>query len=140
MSRSACACRGRIHGQDDFASPSAGRYGHFRLASTRKPLSGRHFLVALQRRAGKLRAVLVFPDQHLHVLCAHWNQIGEWVMGRGDRKTRKGKRAIRSYGNVRPHNAMTTPTGPVVKKAAPAKAAVKKAAPAARKAAPRKAT
>jgi ribosomal small subunit protein bTHX len=73
--------------------------------------------------------------------CAHiWNQIGEWVMGRGDRKTRKGKRAIRSYGNVRPHNAMTTPTGPVVKKAAPAKAAVKKAAPAARKAAPRKAT
>jgi len=45
-------------------------------------------------------------------------------MGRGDRKTRKGKRAIRSYGNVRPHNAMTTPTGPVVKKAAPAKAAV----------------
>ena len=59
-------------------------------------------------------------------------------MGRGDRKTRKGKRAIRSYGNVRPHNAMTTPTGPVVKKAAPAKAAVKKAAPAARKAAPKK--
>ena len=50
-------------------------------------------------------------------------------MGRGDRKTRKGKRAIRSYGNVRPHNAMTTPTGPVVKKAAPAKAAAKKAAP-----------
>ena len=24
-------------------------------------------------------------------------------MGRGDRKTRKGKIAIRSYGNVRPH-------------------------------------
>jgi len=61
-------------------------------------------------------------------------------MGRGDRKTRKGKRAIRSYGNVRPHNAMTTPTGPVVKKAAPAKVAAKKAAPAAKKAAPRKAT
>ena len=60
-------------------------------------------------------------------------------MGRGDRKTRKGKRAIRSYGNVRPHNAKTTPTGPVVKKAAPAKAAAKKAAPAVRKAAPKKA-
>ncbi|MGB0134270.1 30S ribosomal protein THX, partial [Dokdonella sp.] len=32
-------------------------------------------------------------------------------MGRGDRKTRKGKIAIRSYGNVRPHadaNAVAT--------------------------------
>jgi 30S ribosomal protein S31 len=68
------------------------------------------------------------------------HETGANVMGRGDRKTRKGKRAIRSYGNVRPHNAKTTPTGPVVKKAAPAKAAAKKAAPAARKAAPKKAS
>jgi 30S ribosomal protein S31 len=61
-------------------------------------------------------------------------------MGRGDRKTRKGKRSIRSYGNVRPHTATTTPTGPVVKKAAATRPAVKKAAPVAKKAAPRKAT
>lgn len=58
-------------------------------------------------------------------------------MGRGDRKTRKGKRAIRSYGNVRPHKSAKT-AGGAVKKAAPAKAAVKKAAPAAKKAAPKK--
>jgi len=29
-------------------------------------------------------------------------------MGRGDRKTRKGKIAIRSYGNVRPHASKTS--------------------------------
>lgn len=48
-------------------------------------------------------------------------------MGRGDRKTRKGKIAIRSYGNVRPH-AVNTSAG--VKSATAAKPAVKKAAPA----------
>jgi ribosomal small subunit protein bTHX len=58
-------------------------------------------------------------------------------MGRGDRKTRKGKIAIRSYGNVRPH-AESSVTGakpaaaaakPAAKKAAPAKkAAAKKSA------------
>ncbi len=60
-------------------------------------------------------------------------------MGRGDRKTRKGKIAIRSYGNVRPHAessaagikpAATSAAKPAaVKKAAPAKkAAAKKSA------------
>lgn len=64
-------------------------------------------------------------------------------MGRGDRKTRKGKIAIRSYGNVRPHadgNAVAdkpkaasaaakTAAKPAAKKAAPAKkAAAKKTA------------
>lgn len=58
-------------------------------------------------------------------------------MGRGDRKTRKGKIAIRSYGNARPRKPAKT-AGGAVKKAAPAKAAVKKAPPAAKKAAPKK--
>ena len=60
-------------------------------------------------------------------------------MGRGDRKTKKGKIAIRSYGNTRPHAekaatgarpAIAKPaTKPVLKKAAPVKkAAVKKTA------------
>jgi len=64
-------------------------------------------------------------------------------MGRGDRKTRKGKIAIRSYGNVRPHadnnavaakpkaaSAASKPAAkPAAKKAAPAKkAAAKKSA------------
>lgn len=61
-------------------------------------------------------------------------------MGKGDRKTRKGKIAIRSYGNVRPHAeksvAATTGTAKPAARAA-AKPAVKKAAPV-RKAAPKK--
>lgn len=61
-------------------------------------------------------------------------------MGKGDRKTRKGKIAIRSYGNVRPHagtatGAKTGAAKPATRAAA--KPAVKKAAPA-RKAAPKK--
>ena len=48
-------------------------------------------------------------------------------MGRGDRKTRKGKIAIRSYGNARPHAGRQEGTAaaakPAVKKAAPAKKA-----------------
>ena len=49
-------------------------------------------------------------------------------MGRGDRKTKKGKTAIRSYGNARPHTAKKAAG---VKKAPVAKAAVaKKVAPA----------
>jgi ribosomal small subunit protein bTHX len=56
-------------------------------------------------------------------------------MGRGDRKTRKGKIAIRSYGKVRPHK-VAAKSG-AAKKAAP-KPAAKKAAPAAKKAAPKK--
>jgi 30S ribosomal protein S31 len=55
-------------------------------------------------------------------------------MGRGDRKTRKGKRAVRSYGNVRPHKVAVKTTGVVAKKTAAAKPAVKKAAPAVKKA------
>ncbi|WP_300618725.1 30S ribosomal protein THX [Dokdonella sp.] len=55
-------------------------------------------------------------------------------MGRGDRKTKKGKIAIRSYGNARPHGgaavgAAKPAAKPAVKKAAPAKkAAAKKTA------------
>jgi ribosomal small subunit protein bTHX len=60
-------------------------------------------------------------------------------MGRGDRKTTKGKIAIRSYGNARPHAGKPAGAG----KGAPAKPAATTAAvakkPAARKAAPRKA-
>lgn len=59
-------------------------------------------------------------------------------MGRGDRKTKKGKISIRSYGNARPHTAVTKATGAVKKTATAAKPAVKKAAPA-KKAAPKKA-
>jgi len=60
-------------------------------------------------------------------------------MGRGDKKTRKGKISKRSYGNMRPHKAASKSSGGVVKKTAAAKPAVKKAAPAAKKAAPKKA-
>ncbi|MDR3387067.1 MAG: 30S ribosomal protein THX [Rudaea sp.] len=60
-------------------------------------------------------------------------------MGRGDRKTRKGKTAIRSYGNARPHKVTAKKGGAAVKKAAVSKPAVKKAAPVAKKAAPKKA-
>ena len=54
-------------------------------------------------------------------------------MGRGDKKTRKGKIAKRSYGNMRLHKAPAT-GGAAVKKAPAAKPAVKKAAPAVKKA------
>lgn len=57
-------------------------------------------------------------------------------MGRGDRKTKKGKTAIRSYGNARPHSVKKAVVG--VKKTAPVKTATKKAAPAVRKATPAK--
>jgi 30S ribosomal protein S31 len=59
-------------------------------------------------------------------------------MGRGDRKTRKGKTAIRSYGNARSHKA-TAKAGAVVKKTVAHKPAAKKAAPAVKTAAPKKA-
>ncbi|MET0230571.1 MAG: 30S ribosomal protein THX [Rhodanobacteraceae bacterium] len=50
-------------------------------------------------------------------------------MGRGDRKTRKGKISIRSYGNARPHAAKKAAgTKPAAAKSA-AKTPVKKAAP-----------
>ena len=64
-------------------------------------------------------------------------------MGRGDRKTRKGKISIRSYGNARPHTAKKTvgTGGAVAKKAAAPKPAVKKAAAApVKKAAAKKAS
>lgn len=55
-------------------------------------------------------------------------------MGRGDRKTRKGKIAIRSYGKIRPGKKATAGTGkPVAKKTGAAKTAA--AAPAKRPAA-----
>jgi 30S ribosomal protein S31 len=52
-------------------------------------------------------------------------------MGKGDRKTRKGKIAIRSYGNARPHaeKAVAGTARPAAKAAAKPVAA-KKAAPA----------
>ena len=62
-------------------------------------------------------------------------------MGKGDRKTKKGKIFVKSYGNVRPHSeAAKSAAGAApaaVKKAATpaAKPAVKKAAPAKKKAA-----
>ena len=59
-------------------------------------------------------------------------------MGRGDRKTRKGKIAIRSFGNARPRKPAAKAGSAVKKAAAPAKAAMKKAAPAVKKAAPKK--
>ncbi len=59
-------------------------------------------------------------------------------MGRGDRKTKKGKTSIRSYGNARPHSVKKAVVGAVKKTAAVAKPAVKKAAPAVKKAAPAK--
>ena len=58
-------------------------------------------------------------------------------MGKGDRKTAKGKRYNASYGNARPHKALAKATGTAVKAAAPAKAAAKKAP--AKKAAAKKA-
>jgi 30S ribosomal protein S31 len=60
-------------------------------------------------------------------------------MGRGDRKTKKGKISIRSYGNARPHaEKKEAGARPAVAKAA-AKPAVKKAAPV-KKAAAKKST
>ena len=64
-------------------------------------------------------------------------------MGKGDKKTPKGKRMAGSYGNARPHKATTkaapakaakTVAKPAAKPAtkAPAKTVVKKAAPAAK--------
>ncbi|HVT32594.1 MAG TPA: 30S ribosomal protein THX [Rhodanobacteraceae bacterium] len=50
-------------------------------------------------------------------------------MGRGDRKTRKGKIAIRSYGNARPHAAKTSTGAKPVSSRPAVKTAVKKAAP-----------
>lgn len=56
-------------------------------------------------------------------------------MGRGDKKTAKGKRAAASYGNARPKKAVSATAGaaavtakaPVAKKAPAKKAATKKA-------------
>ena len=60
-------------------------------------------------------------------------------MGKGDRKTKKGKIFVKSYGNVRPHSEAAKSAAPAVaKKAATpaAKPAVKKAARAKKKATP----
>ena len=59
-------------------------------------------------------------------------------MGRGDRKTRKGKTSIRSYGNARPHKVATKGGVAAKKPAAPKPVAAKKAAPVVKKAAPKK--
>ena len=60
-------------------------------------------------------------------------------MGKGDRKTRKGKIGIRSYGNVRPHSAKKAGGAAKPAAAKTAKPAVKKAAAPAKKAAAKKA-
>ena len=61
-------------------------------------------------------------------------------MGKGDRKTKKGKIFVKSYGNVRPHSeaakSAAAPATAAKKAATPAaKPAAKKAAPAKKKAA-----
>ena len=48
-------------------------------------------------------------------------------MGKGDRKTAKGKRYNASYGNARPHQTIVKAAATAVKAAPAAKAAVKKA-------------
>jgi 30S ribosomal protein S31 len=50
-------------------------------------------------------------------------------MGRGDRKTRKGKISIRSYGNARPHAAKKAAGAKPAAAKSPAKTPLKKAAP-----------
>ena len=52
-------------------------------------------------------------------------------MGKGDRKTKKGKIFVKSYGNVRPHSEAAKSAAPAAKKAATpaAKPAVKAKAP-----------
>jgi 30S ribosomal protein S31 len=50
-------------------------------------------------------------------------------MGRGDRKTRKGKISIRSYGTARPHKAKKSTGAKPAAAKSPAKTAVKKVAP-----------
>ncbi|MBP6299430.1 MAG: 30S ribosomal protein THX [Arenimonas sp.] len=57
-------------------------------------------------------------------------------MGRGDRKTTKGKRSISSYGNARANTAKKEAVVVAVKKEAVKKAAPAKKAPA-KKAAPK---
>ena len=60
-------------------------------------------------------------------------------MGRGDRKTRKGKRSVSSYGKTRPHAVRGAKKTVAVKKAASsARPAARPAAPAKRPAAPAK--
>lgn len=56
-------------------------------------------------------------------------------MGRGDRKTAKGKRSISSYGNIRTNTVKKAAVVVAVKKEAVKKAPAKKAA--AKKAAPK---
>jgi 30S ribosomal protein S31 len=58
-------------------------------------------------------------------------RIQEFPMGKGDRRTRRGKINRSSYGNARPHSDVVTG-------AAVAKPAAAKPAAAAKKAAPRK--
>ena len=60
-------------------------------------------------------------------------------MGRGDKKTRKGKISMRSYGNVRPHKVKAAGGAAVARKPAPAKPVIAKKAAPVKKAAPKKA-
>jgi 30S ribosomal protein S31 len=85
-----------------------------------------HYSFACKPRAGKLGHRFVITILEID------------SMGRGDRKTRKGKTSIRSYGNVRPHKAAAKGAVATKKAAAPKAAPAKKAAPAVKKAAPKK--
>jgi len=67
-----------------------------------------------------------------YLLTCRARRTDDWSnpMGKGDRRTRKGKIAIRSYGIKRPHAAKTAGE---VKTAAPAKPAPRKTSVAAPK-------
>jgi 30S ribosomal protein S31 len=70
----------------------------------------------------------MFAGMLLPCAIPHFDRL-EQAMGKGDRRTRKGKINIRSYGNKRPH---AEAKAVVTKTAVPAKTTVaKKAAPAA---------
>jgi ribosomal small subunit protein bTHX len=75
----------------------------------------------------------MFADLLLALRAATTSNRGK-TMGKGDRKTRKGKIRIRSYGNVRSHAAkVVKKTGVVKKTVGPKAAPAKKPAPAAAK-------
>jgi 30S ribosomal protein S31 len=79
-----------------------------------------------------MRGPRVAADPLLHTFTPNKTAIEGFDMGKGDRKTAKGKRYNSSYGNARPKAAgLAAGAAPVAKKAAAkpvAKAPAKKAA------------
>ena len=115
----------RLQSQEPFAvryrAVTAGTYPRAeRCNISHWPGTRRQGSVTAGRRTGKLRAVLIYPVDDRTLRADFSDNHAENAMGRGDRKTQKGKRSIRSYGNVRPHKSATTKNAPVAKKAAPA--------------------